>query len=73
MFGFLSHTLALPIAYGAYLLLGYIIGVVEWFSSLPFAAFSIPAFPFWIVAVTYMLITLVLWHLHQSASQPLTN
>jgi competence protein ComEC len=68
--GFLSHILALPVAYGAYILLGYIITVVEWFASLPFAAFSIPAFPFWIVALSYLVIALVLWRVYRKQKPP---
>ena len=71
--GFLSHTLALPVAYGAYLLLGYIIGVVEWFASLPFAGFGVPAFPFWIVVLSYILIAMVLWRLYKKREAPKTK
>ncbi len=53
MIGFVSTTLAVPFAYFAYLLLGYIIAMAEWFASLPFAALIVPAFPFWITIIAY--------------------
>lgn len=67
--GFMSHALALPVAFGAYMLLSYIITVVERFAALPFSAFSVPVFPFWIVAVTYGLITVLLWRLYRATAQ----
>lgn len=62
--GFVHHLLALPIAFCAHLLLSYIIAIVEWFASLPFAAFVVPAFPFWIVGLVYLVIALLLWHVY---------
>lgn len=53
MTGFVNLLLATPFAYLTYGLLSYELGVVEWFAGLPFAAISIPAFPFWIVILTY--------------------
>ncbi|MBI4087019.1 ComEC/Rec2 family competence protein, partial [Candidatus Kaiserbacteria bacterium] len=63
--GFVSGFIALPVAFCAHLLLSYIIGVVEWFAGLPFAAFSVPAFPFWIVGLSYLLIAVVLWRVYE--------
>jgi competence protein ComEC len=42
----------------AYALLSYIIGVVEFASSLPLAAFTIPTFPFSLVVISYVLLGL---------------
>lgn len=70
---FVSHMLALPVAFGAYLFLSYIINIVEWFAALPFAAFFVPAFPFWIVTVEYAIIGLILWHLYQNAFRQHSN
>ncbi len=53
MLGFVSSLIALPFAYIAYLLLGYIIAMAEWFAALPFAALIVPAFPFWITIIAY--------------------
>jgi hypothetical protein len=69
MLGFVSHLLALPIAFGAYLLLSYIISVVEHFAALPFAAFSVPTFPFWVVAATYIFLSILLWRLHHNQKE----
>ena len=65
MVGFVSTTLALPLAYLTYLSLSYIIVVAEWFGALPFAAFTVPAFPFWLVPVGYALIAYGLWRVSQ--------
>ncbi len=40
----------------AYIPLAYIVGVAERFSSLSFASFVVPAFPFWVVIVSYALL-----------------
>lgn len=39
----------------AYLSLMYIVRIAEFFGALPFASFSVNAFPFWIVLVSYLL------------------
>jgi competence protein ComEC len=46
MIVFVSHTLAMPVAFLAHLSLSYIITVATFFASLPFASFVVPAFPF---------------------------
>jgi len=51
--GWLSFTLALPLAFLAHLSLSYIILVPSWFASLPYASFAVPAFPFWLVPLSY--------------------
>ncbi len=61
VFGFLSSSLATLIAAPTYLSLAYIIEVAKWFSALPFAALTVPAFPFWLVGVAYGLTGVVLW------------
>lgn len=48
--GFVFTPLTSLIAYGAYLVLAYIIIIAEWFATLPFSAISVPAFsPRWIL------------------------
>jgi competence protein ComEC len=47
--------LAVPFAYIAYLLLMYIISIATWFSSLSWAAFTVPAFSFYFVPISYLL------------------
>lgn len=61
LLGFVSSALALPFAYAAYLSLTYIITIATWFASLPFASFAVPAFPFWVVIVSYAGIGYGLW------------
>ena len=43
----------------------YIIKIAEFFGSFPFASFSIKAFPFWIVAVTYVIYAYILLRLSE--------
>lgn len=59
--GFLGTTLALPIAYLAYLSLAYILLIATWFSTLPFASFAVPPFPFFVVPIAYAAIAYVVW------------
>ncbi len=79
MIGFVSTTLALPFAYFAYLLLGYIIVMAEWFAALPFAALIVPAFPFWITIIAYAVMAYAMYRISKSkinseiASQPRPN
>ena len=47
-------VLAPVISFCAYLLLTYIISVANWFSSLPYAALAVPAFPWWIMLSMYL-------------------
>jgi len=65
---FLAGTLALfswwlgsIVAYGAYLVLGYILLVVQVCTSVSWAALSVPLFPFWWVVVAYGAMGHVLW------------
>lgn len=60
MFGFLTgflglihYILAVPAGYLSYLFLHYELGVISFFSSLPFAAFTLPDFPFWLTLTIY--------------------
>ena len=48
-----SVGMALPFALVAYGFLTYIINVVMWFASLPYAALSVPSFPFILVPLMY--------------------
>ena len=54
--GFLIPAAAPVFAFPAYLLLSYITGVVEIAAHLPYAAVTLPAFPFWVVVVSYALL-----------------
>ena len=59
--GLVFPTLAGVVGVGAYFTLAYIIQTATWFAALPYAAFMVPAFPFYFVAVAYMLIGFVLY------------
>ncbi len=52
--GLISVTLALPLAFLANLSLTYILEVARFFADLPFAAFVVPTFPFWVVPIAYL-------------------
>jgi competence protein ComEC len=55
---FLSPYLAMPFAFIAKLLLSYILAIVDFFSSLPFASFSIQSFP---LILTILIYLFLLW------------
>jgi competence protein ComEC len=59
--GFISSPLAQFFGWFTYLSLAYIIKVAEFFGSFSFASFSIDAFPFWIVILTYAVYTYILF------------
>lgn len=62
-------TLSLPFSYITYLLLGYILWVVDFFSSLPFASFEIPPFSIWIAIFVYTVLIAALIYLHRKVGQ----
>lgn len=69
MVGFVSLSLSMLIGYAANWSLLYIIVVAEWFGALPFAAFSVPAFPVWMIFVGYALLAIVLWKMSHKPNQ----
>lgn len=62
--GLFSSTLASMIGFFTYLSLAYILEVATFFAQVPFAAFSVPAFPFWVVSVSYALFGFALYKLY---------
>ncbi len=58
--GFFSSTIGLGVGYIAYLSLGYIIAIAEVFGVLPFASYTVQAFPFWVTALSYGALALLL-------------
>lgn len=58
---FVSPSIATVFSYPAYLSLTYISEVAWWFAKLPFAAYIIPLFSFYLVPVSYVVIGLILW------------
>lgn len=63
LIGFISTALANVLAVFTYLSLAYILVVAEWFAALPFSSYMVPAFPFWVVVVSYMGMGYFLWWL----------
>ena len=61
--GLFSSMLGSVCGFFAYLSLAYIIKIAEFFGSLPLVSFTVPVFPFWIVALTYILFGIALWYL----------
>jgi competence protein ComEC len=53
LFGSLVPLLSIVLAFPAYLITAYIIGIARGSTALPFAAFILPAFPFVLVLVAY--------------------
>ena len=53
---YVSVTLAIPLVWLAYVSLTYIVVVPSFFAKLPFASFAVPAFPFWVVIISYLLL-----------------
>lgn len=49
----ITPSVATIFAYPTYLVLQYILFVAHLLGSLPFAAYAVPAFPFWLVVVAY--------------------
>lgn len=65
IFGFFSSIVALIFAYIAHLLLLYILSVIHFFASLPFASVIIKSFPIIIVVILYVFI---LWWVFKKKS-----
>ena len=51
--GLIWYVFAAPFGYISYLFLHYELGVISFFSDLPFAAFSFPNFPLWLTLIIY--------------------
>ena len=56
LFGFVSYAIALPFGFIAHLLLSYILGMIHFFASLPFASVTIKQFPLIGTIILYILI-----------------
>lgn len=61
LLGFFSSTLSFIPAIPTYILLDWMLRVVDFFSSLPFATISIPTIPLWSVIVIYAGFAWWLW------------
>ena len=51
--GLIHYVFSVPAGFISYLFLHYELGVISFFSNLPFAAFSFPNFPFWLTLIIY--------------------
>ncbi len=65
---FLSPSFAVLVGYGTYISLMYIIHIATFFSGVPFASVTIPAFPFLFVVAGYTILGAVLYWLYQDNS-----
>ncbi len=52
--GLLSYILAVPLGFISYLFLHYELAVINFFSNIPFASFTIPDFPFILTILIYL-------------------
>lgn len=57
--GMIFGSFALPFALPAYVLNAYLVFLARFSAGLPFAAFHLPAFSFWVTAVMYAILTAV--------------
>jgi competence protein ComEC len=53
LFGSILPMLGIAIAFPAYLLNAYLIWIAQTSAALPFSAFTLPPFPFWLVVLAY--------------------
>lgn len=70
MVAMVSTFLGSIIAYGAYLSLSYILVVATVSAALPFAALTVPPFPFWLVPVAYVGGAALLWWVTKPRDTP---
>ncbi len=61
MLGFISWWIAFPFAFITEIILRYELWIITFFANLPFAAISIPAFPFWIAVIWYGAYAFLFW------------
>lgn len=63
--GMLVGSYAVPLAFPAYIMLAYIIGVAELFAALPFASVTVPAFSAWWMCLAYGILFGGLWSIQK--------
>ena len=72
LLSYISYFVALPLSYVTHLILSWILGVSHYLGNLTFATLSISIFPFWVVIIVYMVLTIFVmrWrnYLRKSAS-----
>lgn len=65
LFGFLSASVASLFGFITYLFLAYILGAVNFFSHLPFAAVNVPEFPLAVLFGAYLVLGIFIWRQHK--------
>ena len=65
MTAFLSINLAWLFSYPTYWSLTYINSVALWFADFSFSAYMVPAFPFYIVPLAYLVMGYILWRVYK--------
>ena len=53
--GVVAPSVSVFVGAPAYLVLSYILAVVDWAVRIPFASVQVPAFPLWSVFITYLI------------------
>lgn len=61
LFGFISTSVASLFGFVTYVFLAYILGAVDFFAHLPFAAVSVPKFSAWALLGAYFLLGIFVW------------
>lgn len=69
--GAIVGQLAAPLTYLVYPLAWYILKVVEWFASLPVSNVTIEIWPWWLTAIAYLSMYLIVSHFHKKLGQSL--
>ncbi len=62
MIGYVSVAIASPVSWLAFFCLSYILAVVHFFASLPYASIALPYFPVWVMLSTYASCCVVVWY-----------
>ena len=70
--GMISTLISIPFGWASYLFLQYELFVVDIFAKLPFASFNIENFPFWVMAIVYILY-LVIYLLSSKSFPPISS
>ena len=69
MAGFVSSMFASMLSVFTYLSLAYILKIATYFAAFPFASYVVPAFPFWIVVLGYVILAYMVWKLSNKRQQ----
>ncbi|MEZ4194805.1 MAG: ComEC/Rec2 family competence protein [Candidatus Paceibacterota bacterium] len=68
--GFVSLAVSGPLAVPTYFVLQYINEVALWFGGFAFSSMVVPAFPFYLVIISYVILGYFLWRSHQVLGGP---